>query len=220
MDELKKLRFTGLAGVLAALLMFAGDMFLYGGFYGGAEYYKVSREIMSEIPLLRLMIGGAIGPIAAILYVIGFWQIFLALKTGSKTLAKITFFAFTSMMIVGGAFHSDFVNTGLILRAKNSINAVDMEVMETLIAQSKTYINFLYQIVFVFGLIGTITFLYAVLFKKTRYPKWIVFFTPTLLTLTAPAARLLPSPVGGIVYGGYTNLSFFLFFCVSMFILW
>ena len=37
-----------------------------------------------------------------------------------------------AMMIVGGAFHSGFVNTGLILRAKNSIHETDLTVMQTL----------------------------------------------------------------------------------------
>lgn len=220
MDNLKILRFTGLAGILGAMLMFTGDMFLYGGFYSGAEFSEYSRKIMSEIPLLRLMIGGAIGPIGSILYAIGFWHIFLALKPGSKILSKITFSAFASMMIVGGAFHSGFVNTGLILRAKNSIHAPDLEVMKSLIAQSNTYIHFLYNIIYFLGLIATITYLYVILFKKTYYPKWIVLFTPTLLLFTAPVAKLIPSPAGGIIYGGYNNLTFLLFFCISTVILW
>ncbi len=32
------IRYTGVAGISGALLMFAGDMLLYGSFYGGAEF--------------------------------------------------------------------------------------------------------------------------------------------------------------------------------------
>jgi len=36
MDDWKKLRLTGLAGIFAALMGFAADMLLYGGFYSGS----------------------------------------------------------------------------------------------------------------------------------------------------------------------------------------
>jgi len=220
MDDLKILRLTGLAGVAGALLMFSGDMFLYGGFYGGAEFREISRRIMSEIPLLRLMIGGAIGPVAAMLYTIGFWHVYLALKEGGKKIAKIVFSGFVSMIIIGGAYHSGFVNIGLVLRAKNSVNETDLKIIKTLFIQVLDYLHLLYNISFVFGLVGTILFLYLILFKKTKYPKWIILLTPTLLLLTSHIATYLPAPVGGIIYGGYINLSFLLFFCVSIIILW
>ncbi|OQX85719.1 MAG: hypothetical protein B6D63_01680 [Candidatus Latescibacteria bacterium 4484_7] len=63
---------TGLAGITASLVMFAGDMVLYGGFYGGAASHELTRLTMSEVSVVRLMIGGALGPIGAILYAVGF----------------------------------------------------------------------------------------------------------------------------------------------------
>ena len=121
MNNIKAIRITGLAGITGALLMFAGDMFLYGGFYGGAEFFEQSRTIMGEIPQLRLMIGGALGPLAAIMYVIGCWHIYLALKPGGKTLAAIAFAGLAGMMIISGAYHAGFTNIGFIIRAKRNI---------------------------------------------------------------------------------------------------
>ncbi|NQT27593.1 hypothetical protein HQ585_19720 [candidate division KSB1 bacterium] len=220
MGEIKLIRLTGFAGILGALLMFTGDMFLYGGFYSGSEYYDYSRRIMGEIPLLRLMIGGAIGPIASILYAIGFWQIYFAIKSAGKILASISFSGFAFMIIIAGSYHSGFVNTGLILRAKASIQQSDLESVKILLSQSIDYLHFLYNIMFVFGTIGTISFLYTIISRKTYYPKWIILFTPTLLLLASSIATYIPSPVGGIIYGGYINLIFLLFFCVSTFSLW
>ncbi len=220
MDEIKVIRLTGLAGILGAILMFIGDMFLYGGFYSGSEYYEYSRRIMGEIPLLRLMIGGAIGPIASILYAIGFWQIYLAIKSAGKVLASISFSGFAVMSIIAGSYHSGFVNTGLILRARASIQQCDLESVKILLGQSIDYLHFLYNMMFVFGTIGTIIFMFTIIFRKTYYPKWIILFTPTLLLLTSSIAAYIPSPFGGIIYGGYINLIFLLFFCVSTFLLW
>jgi len=219
MTDQKILRLTGLAGITGALLMFTGDMFLYGGFYSGAEFSEQSRIIMGEIPQLRLMIGGALGPVAAILYVTGFWHVYLALKPGGKTLAAIAFVGFACMMIISGAYHAGFTNVGLVLRAKNVVQEIDLGTLERLIEQSWEFGGFLYNILFVFGTIGTIFFLITVIFRKTSYPKWIILFTPTLLVFAAPLAQYIPTPVGGIIYGGYYNLVFLLFFVVSTVIL-
>ncbi|MCD6379473.1 hypothetical protein J7M07_03400 [bacterium] len=220
MDEIKRIRLTGFAGILGALLMFTGDMFLYGGFYGGSEYYECSRRIMSEIPLLRLMIGGAVGPVASILYTIGFWQVYLAIRSAGKVLALISFSGFACMIIFAGSYHSGFVNTGLILRAKASVQQSDIEIVKALLDQSTAYLHFLFSTLSVFGAIGTIIFLFTIIFRKTYYPKFIILFTPTLLIFTFSIANYIPSPVGGIIYGGYINLAFLLFFCVSTFLLW
>jgi hypothetical protein len=220
MDERKRIRLTGLAGILGALLMYAGDMFLYGGFYSGSEFADYSRKIMSEIPVFRLMIGGAVAPIAVILYSIGFWHVFLAVKNGSRVLAAVSFSGLVAMISFGGVFHAGFVYTGLLLRAKRTIHEIDMKIIETLLKQASDYLQLIFMISIIFGTIGTTLFIYTVLFQKTSYPKWMVLFAPGLLIFTSPLARMLPAPVGGILYGGVINFVFLLFFCVSTFTLW
>jgi hypothetical protein len=216
----RSIRYTGIAGISGALLMFAGDMLLYGSFHSGAEFPEHSRILMGEIPLLRLMIGGAIGPVAALLYALGFWHVYLAVRDGGKVLAALIFSAFASMMTVGGTYHAGFVTTGLIVRAKNAAHEFDPGVMSTLLDQSDRYLLLLFRMSFVLGALATIMFLYTVLRKKTSYPKWMILFTPTLLIMTARLAVHIPAPVGSILYGGYINLSFLLFFCVSTVVLW
>jgi len=175
---------------------------------------------MSEVSVVRLMIGGALGPIGAILYAVGFRHLYLAMRDGDLRLAQIAFVAFATMMAFGGAVHSNYVTTGLVLRAREAAQAADLEVMETLLEQSDGYIRFLYIILGTFGLVASFVFVYAVLARRTRYPRWIVFLTPTLLTLAFPLTRFVPSPVGGIVFGGFANIAFLIFFIVSTSVLW
>ncbi|MCD6116252.1 hypothetical protein J7K93_04490, partial [bacterium] len=89
MDNRNIIRTAGIAGIIGTILMFAGDMIMYGGNYSGSEYMEASRRIMSEIPLLRLMAGGAIGPAASVLYCLGFYHVFAAIRQGSLFLSKI-----------------------------------------------------------------------------------------------------------------------------------
>jgi len=65
--------------------------------------------------MLGGLLGGVLGPLETVFYIIGFWHIYLALKDGSKSLAAISFVGFSWSFIVGaGAFHSAFVFKGLI----------------------------------------------------------------------------------------------------------
>lgn len=214
------IRLTGCAGIAGVLLMFAGDMLLYGGLYGGPEFMEASRRIMGEIPLARLMAGGIIGPVAAVFCALGFWHMYLALKSGGTIPAAVTLTAFASMYVVGGAYHAGFVHTGLIMRARNAAQDIDAGAIETLLGNSNEYLRLLFGIAFILGCTATIPFLYTVLRGNTLYPKWIVLATPTLLILTRPFVAQIPAPIGGIIYGGLINLSFLLFFFISTAILW
>jgi hypothetical protein len=214
------LRLTGCAGIAGVLLMFAGDMLLYGGLYGGPEFLEISRRIMGEIPRARLMAGGIVGPIAASFCALGFWHVYLALRGGGTIPAAVTFAAFASMYVVGGTYHAGFVYTGLIVRAKNAAEGIDSGAIEALLRNSNEYLHLLFTITCILGGIATIAFLYAVLCRKTLYPKWIVLITPTLLILARPLVAQIPAPAGSIIYGGLINLSFLLFFCISTAILW
>lgn len=214
------LRLTGCAGIAGVLLMFAGDMLLYGGLYSGPEFLETSRRIMGEIPRARLMAGGMIGPIAAVFCALGFWHLYLAMKSGGRIAAAITLGAFASMYVVGGTYHAGFVHTGLIVRAQSAAGGINPEVIETLLRDSNAYLRLLFAITIVLGIVATIPFLYTVLRGKTLYPKWVVLVTPTLLILAHPLAARIPAPAGSIVYGGLINLSFLLFFSVSTAMLW
>ena len=52
------------------------------------------------------------------------------------------------------------------------------------------------------------------------YPIWMLLFTPTLLILLIQYLQdYIPYPLGAIIYGGWINVCFMLFFvllCVSL----
>ena len=222
MNEQKLLRLTGLIGMLAALMGFTADWLLYGGFYGGEEFYTISGQIMSNVSNTRLMVGGLLGPIEAAFYIVGFWHIYMALRPGGKTLAAITFGGLSWSVIVGaGAFHSAFVFKGLLLRAQKIITDPQISWFQALLSDASRYIHLLYQVMFFLGLAATFVFLFLILFRKTLYPKWMVLFVPTLWVLVLPQiAKNIPAPIGGMLLGGSMNLSFLLYFAVSTILLW
>ena len=67
---------TRIVGLFGAALMFCGDMTLY---YDKDDFEQNGSldpiiDIMKKLPKKRVMLGGWIGPVAAFLYCIGFYN--------------------------------------------------------------------------------------------------------------------------------------------------
>ena len=67
-------RLAGLAGLVGALLFFAGDMLFYGHFGAGASFHDGMQRVVRDASMARLFTGGLLGPVAACLCIIGFWH--------------------------------------------------------------------------------------------------------------------------------------------------
>jgi len=200
-STLRRLRFTGVAGILGACVMVAGDMFYY---------YQLdpdqSREVtMRNVADWRWLAGGAAAPVAAWLYALGSWHMFMTLRPAGKWLARCAFVSFAAVMIFCGVFHAAFAAMG---------TAGNMP-------RVHAYLNLLLQIVYVPAAIWTTLFIFAVLFRPTRYPRWIVLITPTLFYLIEDAlVTRLPGIPRALIGGGFNNLILLLFFTVSTVLVW
>lgn len=85
----KKLRLTGYAGLVGSLLMYAGDMLLYFTTQPLPDLEKDLLPSMGAVPLERLVAGGLAGPLAAVLYIIGFYHLFLRIKETRKKNSRL-----------------------------------------------------------------------------------------------------------------------------------
>lgn len=206
MKSISKLQLFSLAGILGSLLMFSGDMLLYFHLVSGADYNSV--PIMSKMPINRIIAGGLMGPIAGAFSVLGGYLFYLVFKSINRFLAAFMFIFFALMFIASGSYHAVFASLGLVGRLPEPHQAEQLLFL-------KTYLKSIYSFIFACGLIWTLLLFYLVIFTKTIYPKWMLFFTPTLLLLLSPYFKdLIPYPLGGILYGGSINLIFMLYFTV------
>src|SRR5260370_907926 len=71
----QKRRLAGAAGVLGALLFFAGDMLFYGYLGSGAGFHEGMIVTVTNASLARLFVGGLVGPVAACLCIVGFCHV-------------------------------------------------------------------------------------------------------------------------------------------------
>jgi len=209
-------RFAGVAGLAGALLFFAGDMLFYGYFGPGSGFADGMRTTVMHASNERLFIGGLIGPAAACLCIIGFWHVYLNVRSKSAGSGRLMLALFAVLMVAGSAVHTLWAAKGLALKFCYGQGAPCSEVL----AATKSYWTLAYNVGAIPGYIGALLLLGLVVAGKTYYPRWTAITNPAVLLALSPLAERVPSPLGAILVGGSTNLAIALFFLVSVATTW
>lgn len=217
MTKVATLRWCGIAGIVGATLLLAADWLLLATFTSGGDFKERWLAVLLEIPRWRLVAGGLMGPIGAWFYVIGFWQLYLALKPAGRHLAFLVFAGFSiSFIWAAGAFHASFPLFADAWRAKQAANpAVDLTADPTF-----HYFGWLFLAAMPFAALATALLAFAILWKETRYPRWFAAVNPALLYLVTLVFAWVPAPAGGLLVIGAGNMVFLAFFVSSTAILW
>ncbi|AAQ66511.1 hypothetical protein PG_1465 [Porphyromonas gingivalis W83] len=202
----KKLRLTGYVGVAGSLLMYTGDMLLYFTTQPIPDREKDLLLSMGTVPLERLIAGGIIGPLAAVLYIIGFYHLFLRVKKARRKTACWMLASLSVSIIVGGAYHAFFPAFGI----------VSSQGHPEIIDHFLSYAGWLGGFSFFLMGIGWLLFSVLVLQKQTSFPRWIVFATPLITIWLNFLWKTLPQPFLLLIAGGWNNLVYTLIFAVSL----
>lgn len=209
-------RLAGFCGLAGALLFFTGDMLFYGHFGSGSNFHNGLVDTVTHASDARLYAGGLVGPIAACLSIIGFWQLSQNILPPSGFLARSIFILFSVLMVFGSAVHTLWTTRGLAIKYCASSLAPCADLRSSI----NSYWDIVYNIGAIPGILAAILLFFLILFRKTAYPRWTVLFNPALLIFISPLTEKIPAPLGAIFYGGSANLSIALFFFVSLFTTW
>lgn len=216
MTRTRLVRLCCLSGLLGSVLFLSGDMLFYGNWSSGAAFHAY-RE-MAERPLAQLVIGGALGPVAALFSAFGMGIFYLTLESGGQKLACTAAVLFAVMMLIGGSYHAVYTDFGFASKV------AEQTARETLVMQVASLRNAISYPMYATGVAGTVLVYLLALWKRTRFPRWLLIFLPTILSMASSAFRgyvvLIPAPVGGIILGGWINGSFLLFFAVATCVFW
>ena len=209
-------RLAGLCGIAGALLFFAGDMLFYGHFGSGANFAEGMLATVARAPQERLFAGGLVGPVAACLCIAGFWHVYINIRPSNVLPRRLLFMLFSILMVAGSAVHTLWTAKGLTLKYCYGQGAPCSD----LLAAMKSYWTLAYDLGAIPGYIGAVLLVGLVLLRKTYYPRWTVLANPAVLIMLSPIADRVPSPLGAILVGGFTNLSIAVFFLVSVSTTW
>lgn len=186
-------------------------MLFYGTFSSGADFHSYLQ--MAGRPVAVLVLGGALGPVAALFSALGMGLFYLAMESEFPKLAQAAALLLAIMMLTGGAYHAIFTVFGFASRV------ADPFLRNILIGQVTSLRDAISYPMYAAGLAGTaLTYLLA-LRRNTLFPRWLLLFMPTTLSLGGSLFRSylikIPAPLGGIIRGGWINGSFVLFFCLA-----
>ena len=209
----RRLRASGLIGILAASIMFLSDCIIMDSSASGTEFRYVALDRLAESPTWRLTWGGIAGPIGACFFVIGFGHIYLALRPGGNLCAAACAVGLATGYVILGAWHAAGPMLAFIIRSLPA--DVDPTSHE-----SWAYLMNLGFVGFVPAALSLLLFPVLILFRQSMYPKWFALFTPGSIYLGTFAFMYLPAPIGGYLVMGSGSLSFWVFFVISTMILW
>lgn len=220
MTDTSIMRWCGLTGILGAALLLAADWTMLGTWSSGQEFNEKWHIFLTEMPRWRLALGGLAGPIGAWCYVVGFWQVRVALKPAGRVLAFVVFAGFSlSFVWAAAAFHSSFPLLADALRTKQA--AAGNVTAESLLQDPGfQYFGMLFLGAMPPAGLACLLLAYAVLWKPTRYPRWFAALNPAVLFLLSAAFRWMPAPLGGPLVIGAGNLAFLIVFVCSTALLW
>jgi len=205
----KNILLAGMTGMVGAMLMFLGDMLLYFTTEPITSFEEEIIGIMGGVGTPRLIMGGLLGPLSAFLYIVGFMQCYWAIKPAHKRAARVVFALLSLGVIYGGAFHTHFTPLGM-LSALGHHNAV---------AELEAFAVLNFYGMFFPSLLGYAVLGYLMVAGKTDYPRWMVLFSPLIVFWLSGLMQDLPQPFKIIIAGGWSNLTFLIFFALSTYVL-
>ena len=195
-------------GLVASLMMFAGDMLLYftTGTYDMDGTLMPYMRIMRDVPASRIKAGGALGPVAAALYVAGFAALLFTARGAYAWLVWIAAALLAFALVCGGAYHAQYAYLSIIAKAghEDLYDEVSSNIMLIMrLATGPMYLGFV-----VLGI--------AIVLGQTVFAPWFVVFTPIATSLLGLVWMRVPQPARCVLFGGWSNLVFTIMFAAML----
>lgn len=195
-------------GLLGSILMFAGDMLLYftPGAYNMDGTLRPYLRIMRDVPAGRVRIGGALGPVAAFFYVLGFAGIALVARGGLAWLVWLSAALLAFALVCGGAYHAQYVYLSVIAKAGR----------EELYDEVAGNIMFVMRFATAPMYLGFVLLAAGVALGQTTLPAWSAALTPLVTSLLGLIWMRVPQPARCVLFGGWSNLVFTIMFAAML----
>jgi uncharacterized membrane protein len=200
---------TGVVGLLAALLVGTGEFLLH--FDPISRYSETNYDFMLATSDNQQTLGHFFGSLAAPLYVIGCWHIYLMLSPANQKLAFASFIIGAFGFIVGAEWISSRASIGALIHIQ-----VQGANLNSLIALYQDRYESLLTVIRITTLVTSIVFIYLAASGRSHYEKWHAFFSPIVLLLLSFVIYLVSPSIGKFLMPIALNIGFGLFFIMSL----
>lgn len=217
-EKRRRIRLAGIVALTCAALVFAADVIMLGLPVSGDEISDY--RILVALPEWRLRLGGY-GAFIIIGFVIGVWQLYEGIKQAGAWWSVPPFLLLSCFFISGAIFHFLVPFIGAAVKAQAQMRGADYQTMETLVQTMRRYWLVPYVTSAVSLVAGSLWFAAAVLFRPTRFPRWMAALSP-LFPIGAAflITRWLPAPFGGYLLPPFVHFATPFIFGSSTALLW
>jgi hypothetical protein len=199
---------TGVIGLLAAILVGWGEFLL--NYDNLARYSEINYDFMLGTSNPSLSRGHFIGVLAAPLYLIGCWHIYLMLRPAHQKWALAAFVISAYGFIVGAVWIGSRASVGTLA------NLPDSEQVRLLIELYQFRYETLLTVIRITTLVLSLIFIGLVMTGKSHYPRWVAVFNPIILILASFIVFAAFPMLGKYLLPIALNVSFFIFFLMSI----
>ncbi len=200
---------TGLVGLVAAILVGAGEFLLH--YDPLARFSETSYDFMRAASDQRQTVGHFIGVLGVPLYLVGCWHMYLMLKPANQTWAFITFLVGAYGFIMGGDWISSRASIGALIHLQDTGLQVD-----SLVDLYRIRYESLLTIIRVTTFALSLMFIGLTLTGRSHYPKWAAIFNPIVLLVLSFVVYAIAPAIGKYVMPIALNVAFFIFFSISI----
>jgi hypothetical protein len=204
----RQLIMAGVLGLLAAILVGAGEFLLHfdaqGRFAEGGAY-----EFMRGINENRTTIGHFLSVLSAPLYIIGYWHIMKMLEPANVLASRIAFIVMSYGIIIGAVWIGSRAGISTIVNSTSIVNPIPFISLYEL-----RYENLL-QATRIAALVFSVIFIWLVISGRSHYPRWMALLNPIFLILVSFAIWLVAPWIGIYIMPIALNIAFVVLFMFS-----
>ena len=209
---MKTTKLLGLLGLLASILVGAGEYFLH--YSPNILEHSENYEFFKFVSLDNLTTGHFLSVIGLPFYFAGYIHIYQMLKSGNETLARIVLAIGFIAFAVGGIWIGSRASIGNIIHLKDSMDATSYQ---NLLDHYTNHMEVLVKVLRIVIATLSIVFAIAILKGGTYYKKWMAFLNPiVILILLVLIGKAIPS-IGKHTLPILMNVTHFILFSVSLY---
>jgi hypothetical protein len=200
---------TGIAGVIAAILVGTGEFLLH--FDPLARFSADSYAFMLAASDERQTAGHFLSVLGAPLYIVGCWHIYLMLKPANQMLAFIGFLTSAYGFMIGADWISSRASIGAIVHFQESGGS-----LSGLVQLYQLRYESLLTVVRITTVVISLIFIYLALTGRSHYQKWQAIFSPIVLLVMNFIIYAISPGIGKYLMPIALNVAFGLFFIMSV----
>lgn len=207
-----KIFIAGLFGLLASIIVGAGEFFLHYSpqIVGNAQNYQFFQFVSKN----SLITGHFLAVFAIPFYFVGYYHIYKMLEKGNKKLASIVFGLGILAFTIGGFWITSRAFLGTIVHHQLDIES---NIYQSIIDDYTLISESLVQVLRVLILLLSIFFSITILKGGTYYKKWMAIFNPIVLLLSVFALYFISPQIGKYIAPIAMNVVHFILFSLSLY---